>query len=97
MTAHRGAEAVLDAAKGAGRARPAAASRSTRKGWCSTSTSAAETFFDVGRGAPLAFAADRPHSVRLARFSTLVAEALSNRATVAGYRIDISTPRDRQS
>ncbi len=53
---------------------------------------AAETFFDMGRGTLL--------GSRLTDFIpsdspvlALVAEALSNRATVNGYKIDISTPR----
>ena len=54
---------------------------------------AAETFFDVGRGVLL-----RSRLTDLIPFDspvlTLVAEALNNRATVAGYRIDISTPRN---
>ncbi len=57
---------------------------------------AAETFFDMGRGVLL-----RSRLTDLIPFDspvlTLVAEALNNRATVAGYRIDISTPRNRQS
>jgi two-component system nitrogen regulation sensor histidine kinase GlnL len=53
---------------------------------------AAETFFDMGRGALL-----RSRLTDLLPFGspvlTLVSEALSNRATVNGYKIDISTPR----
>jgi len=53
---------------------------------------AAETFFDMGRGVLL-----RSRLTDLMPFGspvlTLVAEALSNRATVDGYKIDISTPR----
>jgi two-component system, NtrC family, nitrogen regulation sensor histidine kinase GlnL len=53
---------------------------------------AAETFFDMGRGALLRsrltdlIPSDSP-------VFALVAEALSNQATVNGYKIDISTPR----
>ena len=53
---------------------------------------AAETFFDMGRGTLLRsrltdlIPSDSP-------VLALVAEALSNRATVNGYKIDISTPR----
>jgi two-component system, NtrC family, nitrogen regulation sensor histidine kinase GlnL len=53
---------------------------------------AAETFFDMGRGALVRsrltdlIPSDSP-------VLSLVAEALSNRATVNGYKIDISTPR----
>src|SRR3984957_2039186 len=53
---------------------------------------AAETFFDMGRGALLRsrltdlIPSDSP-------VFALVADALSNRATVNGYKIDISTPR----
>ena len=53
---------------------------------------AAETFFDMGRGALL-----RSRLTDLIPFDSpvlaLVADALSNRATVNGYKIDISTPR----
>ncbi len=53
---------------------------------------AAETFFDAGRGALL-----RTRLTDLMPFGSpvlaLVAECLSNRATVNGYKIDISTPR----
>ena len=53
---------------------------------------AAETFFDMGRGA-----LSRTSLADLLPFGspvlTLFAEALSNRATVNGYKIDISTPR----
>ena len=53
---------------------------------------AAETFFDMGRGALL-----RSRLTDLLPFGspvlTLVSEALSNHATVNGYKIDISTPR----
>src|SRR5580693_5872823 len=53
---------------------------------------AAETFFDMGRGAML-----RSRLTDLLPFGspvlTLVSEALSNQATVNGYKIDISTPR----
>ena len=53
---------------------------------------AAETFFDMGRGALL-----RSRLTDLLPFAspvlTLVSEALSNHATVNGYKIDISTPR----
>jgi two-component system nitrogen regulation sensor histidine kinase GlnL len=53
---------------------------------------AAETFFDMGRGALL-----RSRLTDLLPFGspvlTLVTEALSNHATVNGYKIDISTPR----
>ncbi len=53
---------------------------------------AAETFFDIGRGALL-----RARLTDLLPFGSpvlaLVSEALSNHATVAGYKIDISTPR----
>ena len=53
---------------------------------------AAETFFDMGRGTLLRsrltdlFPSDSP-------ILALVADALSNRATVNGYKIDVSTPR----
>ena len=53
---------------------------------------AAETFFDMGRGALLRsrltdlIPSDSP-------IFALVADALSNRSTVNGYKIDISTPR----
>jgi two-component system nitrogen regulation sensor histidine kinase GlnL len=53
---------------------------------------AAETFFDMGRAALLRSRLNDlvpPDSPVLA----LVADALSNRATVNGYKIDISTPR----
>src|SRR3984957_12666976 len=53
---------------------------------------AAETFFDMGRGALL-----RSRLTDLIPSDSpvfgLVADALSNRATVNGYKIDISTPR----
>ena len=53
---------------------------------------AAETFFDMGRGALL-----RSRLTDLLPFGSpvlsLVSEALSNHATVNGYKIDISTPR----
>ncbi len=53
---------------------------------------AAETFFDMGRGALL-----RSSLTELIPFDSpvlaLVAEALTNRSTVNGYKIDISTPR----
>jgi two-component system nitrogen regulation sensor histidine kinase GlnL len=53
---------------------------------------AAETFFATGRGALL-----RSRLTDLLPFGSpvvaLVADALKNRATVAGYKIDISTPR----
>ena len=53
---------------------------------------AAETFFDMGRGALL-----RSRLIDLLPFGSpvlgLVAEAMSNHATVNGYKIDISTPR----
>ena len=57
---------------------------------------AAETFFDMGRGMLVRsrltdlIPSDSP-------VLDLVAEALSNRATVNGYKIDISTPANRQS
>jgi len=53
---------------------------------------AAETFFDMGRGTLLRsrltdlLPSDSP-------ILALVADALSNRATVNGYKIDVSTPR----
>src|SRR6202142_3855937 len=53
---------------------------------------AAETFFDMGRGTLLRsrltdlLPSDSP-------ILALVTDALSNRATVNGYKIDISTPR----
>jgi two-component system, NtrC family, nitrogen regulation sensor histidine kinase GlnL len=53
---------------------------------------AAETFFGMGRGSLL-----RSRLTDLLPFGSpmldLVAEALSNQATVSGYKIDISTPR----
>src|SRR5271165_2213136 len=53
---------------------------------------AAETFFAMGRGALL-----RSRLTDLLPFGSpvlaLVADATSNHATVAGYKIDISTPR----
>ena len=53
---------------------------------------AAETFFDMGRGALL-----RSRLTDLLPFASpvfgLVGEALSNHATVNGYKIDIATPR----
>ena len=53
---------------------------------------AAETFFDIGRAMLL-----RSRLIDLLPFGSpvlgLVSEALSNHATVNGYRIDISTPR----
>ena len=53
---------------------------------------AAETFFDMGRGALL-----RSRLNDLLPFGSpvfgLVADAVKNHATVAGYKIDISTPR----
>ena len=53
---------------------------------------AAETFFDMGRAALL-----RSHLTDLLPFGSpvfgLVADARKNHATVAGYKIDISTPR----
>ncbi|HEY4808028.1 MAG TPA: ATP-binding protein [Roseiarcus sp.] len=53
---------------------------------------AAETFFDMGRGALL-----RSRLIDLippdSPILALVTDALSNRATVNGYKIDISTPR----
>ena len=53
---------------------------------------AAETFFAMGRGALL-----RSRLTDLLPFGSpvfaLVADAVSNHATVAGYKIDISTPR----
>ena len=53
---------------------------------------AAETFFDTGRGALL-----RSRLIDLLPFGSpvlgLVAEAMSNHATVNGYKIDISTQR----
>jgi two-component system, NtrC family, nitrogen regulation sensor histidine kinase GlnL len=55
---------------------------------------AAETFFDMGRAMLL-----RSRLTDLIPFDSpilaLVAEALSSRATVNGYKIDISTPRTR--
>ena len=54
---------------------------------------AAETFFAMGRGALL-----RSRLADLLPFGSpvvaLVADAMSNHATVAGYKIDISTPTD---
>ena len=53
---------------------------------------AAENFFDMGRGASAAVAPRRPVPFGSPVFG-LVADARRNHATVAGYKIDISTPR----
>ena len=62
------------------------------QGWIVDVNTAAETFFDIGRGALL-----RSCLTDLLPFDSpvfnLVAEALNNHATVNGYKIDISTPR----
>jgi two-component system nitrogen regulation sensor histidine kinase GlnL len=61
-------------------------------GFVIDANAAAETFFDMGRGVLL-----KTRLVDLLPFGSpvlnLVAEALTNNATVNGYKIDISTPR----